>query len=57
MTKMSHWPFWVQLLVVVPHAVLFFVAMWLWWPRSRQGKYWLVAVLAYFWLFYYVFVK
>ena len=45
------------MLVVVPHALLFFAAMWLWWPKSRNGKYWLVAVLAYFWFFYYVFVK
>ncbi len=57
MTKMEQWPMWLQALVVVPHAIFFFAAMWFWWPKSRAGKYWLIAALAYFWLFYVLFIK
>lgn len=57
MAKLEHWPLWLQLLVLVPHVVLFSAALWLWWPKSRHGRYWLVGVLAYFWLFYFVFVR
>lgn len=57
MTKIDQWPMWLQVVVIVPHAILFFAAMWFWWPRSGKGRYWLLAVLAYFWLFYLIFIR
>jgi hypothetical protein len=38
MTKFSDWPTWLQALVLAPHVVLGFTAVWLWWPKS--GKEW-----------------
>ncbi len=54
MTKFSDWPTWLQTLVLVPHALLRFVAFWLWWPKSGKDwrKFGLVA--AYLFIFYLV---
>jgi hypothetical protein len=30
------WPYWVQLLVFGPHALLAAYAMWFWWPKSNR---------------------
>jgi len=57
MTKMAQWPLWLQLLVGLPHAALLVVTVWLWWPKSRKAWLRFVAVLAYLWLFYFVFVR
>jgi hypothetical protein len=27
---------WLQVLVLVPHGVLGFVAFWFWWPKSKK---------------------
>jgi len=45
------------LLVGLPHGALLLVTAWLWWPKSRKAWYRFVAVRAYLWLFYFVFVK
>jgi len=38
MTQFSEWPSWLQALVVAPHALLGFVAVWLWWPKSEESR-------------------
>lgn len=36
MTKFAEWPVWLQVLVLLPHGVLGWVAFWLWWPKSKK---------------------
>jgi hypothetical protein len=57
MTKLRDWPFWLQMLVVTPHAVLIFSLVWLWWPKTNRQWYWYFGLLAYFGLFYVIFVR
>jgi hypothetical protein len=54
MTRFSDWPGWLQVLVVAPHAILGFVAFWLWWPKSEEGRRKLGYVAAYLLAFYLV---
>jgi hypothetical protein len=54
MPKYSDWPEWLQVLVIVPHGVLLFVATWLWWPKSNEGWRWFIYVLGYLMVFYLV---
>ena len=54
MMRFADWPTWLQALIVVPHALLGFVAFWLWWPKSDKEwrKFGLVAAyLVVFYLF------
>src|ERR1700760_4899491 len=46
-TPYANWPGWVQTLVVAPHAILGWVATWLWWPKTDQGWRKLGFVAAY----------
>jgi len=54
MTKFSDWPGWLQTLVVLPHAILGFVATLLWWPKSKEGWRKFGFVAAYLLVFYLV---
>jgi len=36
MPQFADWPYWLQLLVVVPHGILAAVAAWLWWPKTPE---------------------
>jgi hypothetical protein len=56
MTKIDQWPMWLQVLVVVPHAVLATVLLWLWWPKSDREWLRFLACAAYLLLFYFVFI-
>ena len=57
MVKFHNWPFWLQMLVVTPHAILVLVLLGFWWPRSAKQWGWYVGLLAYLWLFYLIFVR
>jgi hypothetical protein len=35
MTKFDDWPFWLQLLVGVPHALLGGILVWVWTPKGN----------------------
>ena len=37
MAKFFDWPERLQVLVLVPHGSLGFVATWLWWPKSKES--------------------
>jgi len=54
MPRFADWPKWLQFLIVFPHALLGFLAFWLWWPKSNKEwrKFGLVA--AYLFTFYLV---
>jgi hypothetical protein len=54
MRRFSDWPTWLQTLVLLPHVLLGFAAVWLWWPKS--GKEWrkFGFVAAYLFAFYLV---
>jgi hypothetical protein len=54
MTRFSDWPGWVQILVLVPHGLLGFVATWLWWPKSDKGWRKFGFAAAYLFAFYLV---
>lgn len=54
MTKCSEWPQWFQILILVPHSILGFVAFWLWWPKSDEGWRKFLIVNAYLLVFYLV---
>jgi hypothetical protein len=54
MTKFSNWPGWLQALVMIPHVILGFVATWLWWPNSTQGRMKFGLVAGYLFLFFLV---
>ena len=54
MTRYSDWPKWLQLLVVAPHCVLLFVAVWLWWPKSDEDRRRFGFVFAYLLVFFLV---
>jgi hypothetical protein len=54
MTKYADWPEWLRVLVMTPHAILLFVATWLWWPRSKEGNRAFLYVLLYLAAFYLV---
>jgi hypothetical protein len=54
MTKFSDWPGWLQTLVVLPHAILGFVATLLVWPKSTEGWRKFGFVAAYLLVFYLV---
>jgi phosphoglycerol transferase MdoB-like AlkP superfamily enzyme len=53
-TPFSEWPKWLQVLVIVPHGLLGFIATWFWWPKSKKGwnRFGIVAV--YLLMFYLV---
>lgn len=57
--KFSEWPHWVQVAVILPHALLGFVATWLWWPKTDAAwrKFGFVAayLLVFFLVMRYVF--
>jgi hypothetical protein len=59
MTRFAEWPKWLQALIVVPHALLGFVAFWLWWPKSDKEwrKFGLVAayLLGFYLVMHFVF--
>jgi hypothetical protein len=59
MTKFADWPLWLQIVVLVPHGILGWVAVWLWWPKSEKEwrKFGFVALylLAVFLVLRYVF--
>jgi hypothetical protein len=54
MTKYGDWPHWLQMLVVVPHGILGFMATILWWPKSKEGWRKFGFVATYLLLFYLV---
>ena len=54
MPKFSAWPHWLQVAVVLPHALLGFVATLLWWPSSSRGWRNFAIVAAYLIVFYLV---
>ena len=54
MTKFADWPHWLQILVIVPHGLLGFVATWLWWPKSLEGRRKLGFVATYLFVFFLV---
>ena len=54
MTKYGDWPHWLQMLVVVPHGILGFVATLLWWPKSNDGWRKFGFVATYLLIFYLV---
>ena len=47
MNKFSDWPFWLQMLVIVPHGALAFVMIWFWRPETRRGWMWFAALGVY----------
>ena len=53
----SRWPMWLQLLVMVPHAVLATVLLWIWWPKTPRDWLRWFACGAYFVLFYLILVR
>ena len=56
--KIETWPMWLQIVVMVPHALLAGALLWLWWPReSAKQRRWFLALSAYFLLFYWIFVR
>lgn len=57
MTKFDDWPFWLQVLVGVPHALLAGVLAFVWRPLRGKGFYWAVGLFVYVCLFYLVFVR
>jgi hypothetical protein len=54
MKRFSDWPLWLQIVVVVPHGILGFIAFWLWWPRSRNERNKFLIVAVYLFAFYLV---
>jgi hypothetical protein len=54
MPEFSEWPMWVKVAIVGPHALLGFVACWLWWPKSDQARRKFGFVALYLLLFYLV---
>jgi hypothetical protein len=54
MREFSHWPHWLQVLVIAPHAILGFVATWLWWPKSKESSRRFGFVATYLFVFYLV---
>ena len=50
--KVDDWPFWVQLLVFGPHAILMGVLLWVWWPKSDKEWRRFGILLAYLIAFY-----
>jgi len=54
MTRFSEWPAWLQAVVVVPHALLGFCAVWLWWPKSDKDWRKFGFVARYLLIFYLV---
>ncbi|MCU1283747.1 MAG: hypothetical protein JWO13_97 [Acidobacteriales bacterium] len=59
MPKFSDWPEWLQVAVLFPHAMLGFVATWLWWPKTDKewSRFGLVAayLLVFFLVMHFVF--
>ena len=55
--KINQWPFWLQMVVVTPHAILAAVLVGVWWPKSN--KEWLrwSACFCYLVLFYFVVIR
>ena len=52
MPKFSDWPVWLQMLVVVPHAIIGMIATLLWWPKSTKEWRRFGIVAAYLLMFY-----
>jgi hypothetical protein len=54
MAQFADWPEWLKATVIIPHALLGFIAVWLWWPKS--GKEWrkFGFVAGYLFVFYLV---
>ena len=48
----SAWPIWLQLLVMVPNALLGGYVLWGWWPKSQREWKRLGWVLAYLIVFF-----
>jgi len=57
MTKVANWPFWLQMLVLLPHGVLLLVLVWFWWPKSGRDLLRWFACFVYLLVFYFVFVR
>jgi len=57
MLKVQNWPFWLQLLVILPHAALLSEMVLVWSPKSLRG--WLTqgACVIYLILFYFIFIR
>jgi hypothetical protein len=55
--KLEHWPLWLQVVVMVPHAALAPVLLWLWWPKSGREWFGFLACIAYLKLFYFVGIR
>jgi hypothetical protein len=56
-THIDQWPFWLQMIVMLPHAVLAGALLWVWWPKSKKGLIRWCACWVYLLLFYFVFVR
>jgi hypothetical protein len=49
--QFDQWPGWVQTIVILPNAILGYIATWLWWPKSERGRKKFGFVAAYLLLF------
>jgi hypothetical protein len=47
-----NWPQWLQIAVILPHALLGFIATLLWWPKSQENWRRFAIVAAYFLVFF-----
>jgi hypothetical protein len=36
-TPFAQWPQWLQTLILVPHGLLGWVMLWLWWPKNDRS--------------------
>ncbi len=52
----SAWPTWLQMLVMVPNALLVGCVLWVWWPKSKREWGRLGWVLAYLIVFFSVMI-
>ena len=52
----SHWPRWLQVIIVAPNDLLAVIACWVWWPKSNRGWRKFGFVMAYLVVFYSVMI-
>jgi hypothetical protein len=55
--KLQTWPRWLQIVVMIPHAALIAVLLWVWWPKTSREWRWFGALLAYAVVFYLIFIR
>jgi hypothetical protein len=57
MSRIDHWPMWLQTVAMLPFVACVCVQVWILWPTTKREWLLSLASLAYMILFYFIFIR